>query len=100
MSDYWLTFRIAEDAQSDDRRQDIYDLVQSLIKDNRDMWVEPTSFIAFKCPHGIDDIKNRIEAVIDSRTDVVLLAKIGYKAYRLIGRCEDKDVLRMFPDLE
>ena len=99
MSAYWLPFRIEDDLTSDDRRQELYDEIAKLIPTNQDYWVEPTSFIAFKSSKSIDAIKSLIETIIDTDKDIVLLVRIGYKSYRLIGNYSDEDVFRMFPEL-
>lgn len=98
MSTYWITFRLKDGYDYDERYGELQETIRQLT--DRDWWLEPTSFIAFKSTLSTSQIAAKIKAVIDTSTDVVLLTRIGYKDHRLIGSVEDTDVYKLFPDLQ
>lgn len=81
MTDYWITFRIAEDGHPDR-----YDAFIAEINDmGTGFWDGPTSFIAFSSSLGIDSIGARLKATIDPTKDKFLLREITRDSARHSG---------------
>jgi hypothetical protein len=99
MSDnYWITFRIAKRGDYDQRYEALGQAVQAVMSGGR-WWKEPSSFYAFSSALDIDAVADRVFKAVDANTDVVLIARIGFKSYRIIGG-KDEDVLDFFPEVK
>lgn len=97
MPKYWLTFRIAQVGNYDERYQSLHEAVMELAGPK--WWTEPTSFYAFNSALDIDGVASVVKEQIDARYDVALIGRIGFKAYRLVGGNDD-DAFEFFPELQ
>lgn len=91
---YWLTFRVQQVGNHTTR----YDRMLAAINDLATMlWVEPTSFVLFQSPSGIDAVAAAISAELDTDRDLALLGMPNVKAARAIGAITDQDLFKLMP---
>jgi hypothetical protein len=94
MAIYWLTFRLQEDADYDDRYQALVDAIQRI---TTRWWVEPSSFMLFESSRDIDGVAASVKAAIAESKDLVLIGMPDYKTARLIGKSDDDDIFKLMP---
>lgn len=97
MSTYWLTFRIHDSGNSQERRDDLYKALDNL---SSAWWIEPTSFVVFESDSSADAIASKVKGAFDPSIDLALLGMTDFKTARLIGASEDTDIFQMIPFLK
>ncbi|KZD22802.1 hypothetical protein [Tardiphaga robiniae] len=97
MSTYWITFRIHDSGNSQERRDDLYAAINDI---STMWWVEPTSFIVFESSESADTIAAKAKAAIRPSVDIVLLGMTEFKTARLIGAAVDHDIDQLIPFLK
>ena len=94
---YWLTFRIHDIGNYQERRDDLY---KALDKLSSMWWIEPTSFVVFKSDSSADTIASKVKEAIDPRFDIALLGMTDIKSARLIGASKEDDIFQMISFLK
>lgn len=94
MADYWLTFRIHENA-SYQRRYDA--LIEAVNESGTGFWDGPTSFIAIESSRTIDTIGTVYKRAIDPAVDLFVIREIGKDSTRYAGDPGD-GFLSFFPN--
>ena len=93
MPNYWMTFRIKQDASYDDR----YDGMMSAIEKVRQgIWAEPTSFMFVESHLEIGDLVRTAANSLNPKTDVLVARYIDKDGSRYFGAVEHLDVLKSF----
>jgi hypothetical protein len=96
MDAFWITFRLEQNSTYQQRYANLQKHLKVLIAER--LWEEPTSFVAFNSTYALNTIATHLEKSINTAVDVILLARVGYKAYRVIGNANDADVFKLFPE--
>lgn len=94
MSVYWITFRIAEDGNHDDRYDNLLDAIK---KSSTMIWEEPTSFLLVESEKTIDDLAAILRTKVNSIHDIVLIGNPNVKQARVIGIVVDENLFEMMP---
>ncbi|GAA0397853.1 hypothetical protein GCM10009093_25600 [Brevundimonas terrae] len=93
MPKYWISFRVAEVGNHQERRDSIYDAIETLPASSN-LWEEPTSFAAFATSENrISAVAQKLTAGLDSETDVLIIRKIDFKQTRVFGVYGDGEKL-------
>ena len=93
MTEYFITFRITDNASYERRYNALYEAVREIT--NGLHWIETTSFFAFQSNLSTDDIVARVRKTIDERTDLILLSAFSVKICRIIGHVTDREIFDM-----
>lgn len=82
MADYWLTFRIADDATYQARYGEFIEIVNDW---GTGFWDGPTSFIAIRTDHDIDSFGRALKTAINEQSDLFVIRQIGKDDTRYAG---------------
>ena len=97
MADYWITFRIADKRDRDDR----YERLVTTVKVYSPMhWDEPTSFFLARCSESIDELGRALANTLDEDLDILLIRQIGANTTRYFGTPKDADLFKFFPEIK
>lgn len=92
---YWITFRLEADTTHSKRHDALVEAIRLLTA--KTWWTEPTSFIAFASEYDLDTITAKVKDAIDPKTDMALIRSGDVKSGRLIGLCQDADIMVLMP---
>ena len=92
---YWINFRIGGSGNRDQRYEAVLEAVRHAT--SRIMCTDFDYFLVFDSDETIDQIAERIEAVIHPDTDLALLAKGAAPDARIIGELGDPLILELMP---
>lgn len=99
---FLISFRIADavvdNLDYDDRYENLKTQIKMLAEGK--YWEETTSFFAIKSSLSIDALAGELEAAIAPNYDIILLIKTEFKAARIIGALEDRDIFELIPYLK
>lgn len=93
MAVYWMTFRIANDANYEKRYAAVTTAINSIASK---WWVEPTSFLLFESEKNIDGVVGAVKPKMGSN-DLALIGMPDFKTARVIGKVEDQDLFVLMP---
>jgi hypothetical protein len=88
---YWLTFRIADDADSARRWRALEAALGALASSH---WKEPTSFWMFRTAVSPAMIRQGVGSAINQQQDVVAFALLGSTEVEIVGKSNDQGTLR------
>lgn len=94
MKVYWLTFRIADDANYAKRYAAVVDAVHDMA---RTWWVESTSFFVFLSALDIDSVATTVKRAMNPAKDLALLGMPEFMDARAIGAIQDQDLFKLLP---
>lgn len=94
MAEFWISFRIDDDADYENRYTQ---LIASLLEGSKRYWDETTSFIIMDHAVDIDDVARAAKNAVDERTDTVLIRQLDTKAARVVGVVNDQDLFALMP---
>ena len=92
---FWITFCIADSGNEERRYQALLATVRRLTSDA--WWTESVNYLLFRSAHEIDEIASEVAAVIDTDTDLALLASATAQEARAIGAVEDGLLYELMP---
>ena len=94
-NDYWVSFRIHDDAGYEKR----YDALIEAVQKNASLWwAETTSFFCARSSLDTDAFGAKLKAAINAKTDLVIMRKIGADSARYSGEIKDQDYFKFFPN--
>jgi hypothetical protein len=92
---YWITFCVADSGNEERRYQALVAAIRRMTCDA--WWTESVNYLLFRSEHAIDHIAGEVAAVIDTDTDLALLAKASAHEARAIGAVEDGLLYELMP---
>jgi hypothetical protein len=93
MSQYWVTFRIAQDATYDKRYAG---LMQALIDVRTGSWSETTSFLLVNSPLGLNQVAAAFAKPLNSSTDLLVVCEMFTHNSVYLGDLEYSDIFKGF----
>jgi hypothetical protein len=92
---YWITFFISHHGDEERRYQALLAAIRPLISGK--WWTESVNFLLFDSEHGIDHIADEICRVLDTDTDLALLAATTEQKARVIGTVKEARLYELMP---
>ena len=93
MADYWISYRIKDDAGYNGRYSDLIDAIN---ENAVGAWTTDTSFLAIRSNNDIDAIGASLKAALNKTTDHLVIRQIDYVNTRYIND-PGKSFLAFFP---
>lgn len=95
MADYWISFRINDDANYERRYDALNDAIMSSASK---YWAETTSFYLARSGLDIDALGRKLVSTLDTRVDLLIMREVGVNNARYAGTLKDQDYLEFFPN--
>lgn len=83
MADYWISYRIASDAQYSSRYGALIKAIDECATGGQ--WDADTSFVCIRSKHTIDDVGGHLKKALNGNTDHLVMREIGKESTRYIN---------------
>lgn len=83
MADYWISYRIADDATYPNRYTNLVSAIEDCATGGQ--WDANTSFVCIRSKYSITAVGEHLKKALNSTTDHLVLRRIDYKETRYIN---------------
>ena len=94
MADYWISFRVTDDAKYNKRYNDLVDAINECA--THGSWDGDTSLVCIRSEYTIGKIGSALKSTLNSTTDHLVIREIGKDSTRYINEPGD-GFLDFFP---